>query len=93
MRNKKKYITLERALIVIVVCSVIFSFVSLNINLPKLHRLKETCYEQTQIYEERMKEQKRLKSVTEDEKKILAEEKAREDGYSLPNDIIFYDVS
>lgn len=93
MRNKKKYITLERVLLVVVVCSVIFSFASLNVNLPKLHRLKETCYEQTQIYEERMKEQKRLKSVTEAEKKILAEEKARKDGYSFPNDIIFYNVS
>lgn len=91
MKKDKK--TLDYILLFIIVFALLFTGFSLLKNIPELQRLNIEYNEQYSICQNYTEEQKKLKSITNDDKRVLAEQKARSDGYSYPDDTVFYDIS
>lgn len=89
---KKDKQTFDYVLLFIILFTLLFTSFSLLKNVPELQSLNVEYNEQYSIYQNYIEEQKKLKSITDDDKRTLAEQKARDDGYSCPDDTVFYDI-
>ena len=79
-------------LLFVIMSVMLITSLSLCHNIPKLIKLNEAYNQELVVYKNNTKEQERLLAINEDDKKELAKDKARKSGYSLPDDIVFYDV-
>lgn len=59
----------------------------------KLQYLNNEYEQEYSLNTELVQEQDKLRNITEEEKKVLAEIKARSEGYSYIGDIIYYDIN
>jgi len=88
----KKNINFNCFFCVIVCVIVLYSGCSLIANFHKLQNLN-TAYQQQEIaYQEEMNRCEELSSYTESEIQEMAIDKARENGYSFPNEKVFYNI-
>lgn len=60
---------------------------------PKLRYLNNEYKQEYSLNTELIQEQDKFRNITEEEKKVLAEMKARTEGYSYIGDIVYYDVN
>lgn len=79
-------------LLFVIMFVMLITSLSLCRNIPKLVKLNEAYNQELVVYKNNTKEQEKLLAINEDDKKELAKDKARKSGYSLPDDIVFYDV-
>ncbi|MGN0006360.1 MAG: hypothetical protein ACI37Z_10400 [Candidatus Gastranaerophilaceae bacterium] len=78
---------------IIVIFSILFALKTGFDYGPKLQYLNNEYKQEYSLNTELIQEQDKFRNITEEEKKILAEMKARTEGYSYIGDIVYYDVN
>lgn len=88
----KKYKVFNNFLTCLLIASILFAIYSGITNIPALCRLDREYEECLQVETECLKKQEELSKYTLEDKKRLAEQKAHEENFLYPNEIIFYET-
>lgn len=92
-KNKNIFKVVNNILVIVLILSLFYLIYTGVTVLPKIDKLNHQYQEALIINEQYIEKQEIYNNFTPEEKRKMAEEKARQDGYAYPDEKIFYNIN